>query len=260
MAEFAVITAFPEMFSAFSEYGVCGRAIRRGDVVMQLVSPRDYAGDVHQTIDERPFGGGPGMVMCYTPLAKAVRAAKKALGASAKVVYLSPQGQKLTHRVVQDLGGTSCSFVLVCGRYEGVDERFIQDYVDVELSIGDYVLSGGELAAMVVMDALMRTLPGVIGKTASVAEDSFVNGLLDCPHYTRPAHIPEGSSVPDVLRSGDHARIARWRRKQALGRTWFRRPELLNSQCLSEKDKALLGEYIEEIQTGTQGKGEDSEE
>jgi len=228
-----VITLFPEMFSALTEYGVVGRAFRERKVSLHCVSPRRFTSDRHQTVDDRPYGGGPGMVMRVEPLAAAVAAAKQDLP-KAKVMYLSPQGRKLTQAVVQELASRE-QMILVAGRYEGVDERFIESFVDEEWSIGDYVLSGGELAAMVLIDAVVRQLPGVLGDDSSAEQDSFSNGLLDCPHYTRPEVWRDASGierrVPEVLLGGNHELIFRWRKQQALARTRERRKDLFDLLC-----------------------------
>lgn len=223
----AVVTLFPEMFSAITEYGISGRAVKDGLLQTRCFNPRSFTSDKHQTVDDRPYGGGPGMVMLCEPLIAAVNAAKKWIGDNeAKVVYLSPQGVPFNHKLVEDNAQPDQNLVLVAGRYEGVDERFIELVVDEEWTIGDYVLSGGELPAMVVMDALIRHLPGALGHEDSAVQDSFVEGILDCPHYTRP-EIWADKRVPEVLLSGDHKRIAEWRRKQAEERTKKRRPDLL---------------------------------
>ena len=239
-----VVTLFPEMVSTIAEYGVVGRARRNALVTLDIENPRDHTSDVHRTVDDRPYGGGPGMVMQYAPLAGAVAAARERSPKDSPVVYLSPQGgvfDQATARRYARLPG----LILLAGRYEGVDERFIESQVDEELSIGDFVLSGGEVAAMAVIDAVVRLLPGVLGDDESAAQDSFMEGLLDCPHYTRPEEI-EGRNVPDVLLSGDHAEIARWRLKQALGRTYERRPDLVEKLELSDEQQALLDEYLKE--------------
>ncbi|MDH5546660.1 MAG: tRNA (guanosine(37)-N1)-methyltransferase TrmD [Gammaproteobacteria bacterium] len=239
-----VVTLFPQMLTGFLEYGVIGRAVKRKDLDIQVWNPRDFTADRHRTVDDRPFGGGPGMVMMVEPLQKAVQAAKAAGPVGRKVIYLSPQGRRLDQQGLQELSQRP-GVILVAGRYEGVDERFIESEVDEEWSIGDYVLSGGELAAMVLIDGMARLLPGVLGHEASAQEDSFVSGLLDCPHYTRPESY-QGETVPAVLLSGDHQAIARWREKQALGRTWLRRPELINESELDERQQLLLREFIQE--------------
>ena len=238
-----VVTLFPEMFAAVSDYGITGKAGRSGLLQISTVNPRDYATDRHRSVDDRPYGGGPGMVMMAQPLLTAIRAARKALPGAA-VAYLSPQGKQLRQQDVMAFAGRD-SLILVAGRYEGVDERVIELEVDEEWSIGDYVLSGGELPAMVLIDAVARCLPGALGNEQSVAEDSFFRGILDCPHYTRPEQVA-GRSVASVLLSGDHDAIRKWRLKQALGRTWERRPELLEALALDPEQEALLEEYIRE--------------
>ena len=242
-----VVTLFPQMFQALTDYGITGRAIQRGLVELQTWNPRDYAGDVHRTVDDRPYGGGPGMVMMVEPLREAIRDARASAGKGSRVIYLSPQGRKLSQRGLQELANRE-EIVLVCGRYEGVDERIISAEVDEEWSIGDYVLSGGELAAMVVIDGMTRLIPNALGHEDSAEQDSFVKGLLDHPHYTRPEDV-DGMPVPDVLLSGDHQAIERWRNKQALGRTWLRRPDLLESLELDDEQQALLTEFIREFET-----------
>lgn len=239
-----VVTLFPEMFAAVTQYGVTRRAAEMGLFDLVAWNPRDYAQDNYRTIDDRPFGGGPGMVMIPGPLEAALAAAKarqQGLGAESHVVYLSPQGQSLTHDKVMELVARP-GLVLLCGRYEGVDERVLQRQIDEEVSIGDYVLSGGELPAMVLIDAMVRQLPGALHHAASAEEDSFVDGLLDCPHYTRPEEY-QGMVVPEVLMSGNHALIKRWRLKEALGRTWLRRPDLLKDRRLSKEEARLLAEF-----------------
>jgi tRNA (guanine37-N1)-methyltransferase len=237
---FDVISLFPEMFSAVRQ-GVTGRAVESGQVPMRLWNPRDYADDAHRTVDDRPYGGGPGMVMMVEPLRRAIEAAKAAAPDS-RVLYLSPQGRRLDQAAARQLA-TEPGFILLAGRYEGVDERLIDAYIDEEWSIGDYVLSGGELPAMVLIDAVIRLLPGVLGHAESAEQDSYVDGLLDCPHYTRPEVIEE-RAVPEVLMSGNHELIRRWRLKEALGRTWLRRPDLLERRRLSSEEQDLLDEFI----------------
>ena len=237
---FDVISLFPEMFEAM-RYGVTGRAIDRGQATLALWNPRDYAEDVHRTVDDRPYGGGPGMVMMVEPLRRAIEDAKAAAPDSL-VVCLSPQGRRLDQSSVRAMTSEP-GFVLLAGRYEGIDERLIDAYVDQEWSVGDYVLSGGELPAMVLMDAVIRLLPGVLGHADSAAQDSYGDGLLDCPHYTRPEEI-DGRTVPEVLKSGNHELIRRWRLQQALGRTWLRRPDLLENRRLSSEEQVLLDEFI----------------
>ena len=225
MKRFGIVTIFPEMFDALTGFGVAGRAIREGLAELRLWNPRDYTRDRHRSVDDRPYGGGPGMVMMAEPLCAAIREARAAAGPGARVIHLSPAGRVLTQACAAELAQDAAAVVLVAGRYEGIDERVIESEVDEELSIGDYVLSGGELAAMVVMDAVIRLLPGALGHEQSAEQDSFADGLLDCPHYTRP-EVFEGRAVPEVLLSGDHARIARWRREQSVARTRARRPDL----------------------------------
>lgn len=237
---FDVISLFPEMFDAM-RCGVTGRAIERGRVRFEFWNPRDYAEDAHRTVDDRPYGGGPGMVMMVEPLRLAIEAARAA-APSSRVVYLSPQGRRLDQAAARTMAAEP-GLILLAGRYEGIDERLIEAYVDQEWSIGDYVLSGGELPAMVLMDAVMRLLPGVLGHADSAQQDSYADGLLDCPHYTRPEEIA-GRSVPAVLKSGNHELIRRWRLQQALGRTWLRRPELLQGRALSGEERDLLDEFI----------------
>ena len=240
---FDVVTLFPELVNAVVQSGVTGRAVKRGIIQLQHWNPRDYAQDVHRTVDDRPYGGGPGMVMKAETLLPAIRDARQHnLG---KVVYLSPQGVPLTQALVSELA-TEAGLILLCGRYEGIDERITALEVDLECSIGDYVLSGGELGAMVLIDAITRLLPEALGHNESAAQDSFCAGLLDCPHYTRP-EVLEGLPIPAVLKSGNHADIARWRHTQALGRTWQRRPELLQSKHLTDTERVLLAEYINEF-------------
>lgn len=239
---FDVITLFPEVFRIVSEYGVSGRAVARGLVEIHLWNPRDFTQDPHRTVDDRPYGGGPGMVMKVEPLRAAIAAARAAAPHS-RVAYLSPQGRLLDQAAMVEISRQP-GWVLLAGRYEGVDERLIEHHVDEEWSIGDYVLSGGELPAMVVMDAVIRLLPGALGHDQSAQLDSHMDGLLDCPHYTRPEETAEGR-VPEVLLSGDHAAIARWRLRQALLRTWQRRPDLIKRRGLSERERALLEAALE---------------
>ncbi|RMG52484.1 MAG: tRNA (guanosine(37)-N1)-methyltransferase TrmD [Gammaproteobacteria bacterium] len=240
---FDVVTLFPEFVATVAEYGVVGRAARSGRIALSAWNPRDHATDVHRTVDDRPYGGGPGMVMKIEPLRGAIRDARNA-NPQAPVIYLSPQGRVLDQPAVRRLARMP-GLILVAGRYEGIDERLIELEVDEEWSIGDYVLSGGELPAMVVIDAVTRLLPGVLGDADSAEQDSFTEGLLDCPHYTRPEEY-EGLRVPQVLLGGHHEQIARWRRKQALGRTWQRRPDLFDRLQLDEADRALLDEWLSE--------------
>lgn len=230
----------------FTQQGVVGRAVKSGILAVDYFNPRDYTHDRHRTVDDRPYGGGPGMLMMVEPLRQAITAAKQAGGDATRVIYLSPQGKPLTQKGVRTLVEYS-NMVMVCGRYEGIDERVIERYIDEEWSIGDYVLSGGELPAMVLMDAVARLVPGVLGHHASATEDSFAEGLLDCPHYTRP-EVLDGASVPGVLLSGDHEKIRQWRLQQSLGRTWLRRPELLNDLALTEEQTRLLNEFQRQLQ------------
>jgi len=238
-----LLTLFPQMFAAITDFGVSGRAVERGLVRVDYWNPRDYTESKHRRVDDRPYGGGPGMVMQVQPLRDALAAARAA-NPGGKVIYLSPQGRPLDQTGVEALAKEP-HLVLIAGRYEGIDERFIEREVDAEWSIGDYVLSGGELAAMVLLDAVIRQLPGALGHEESAEQDSFAQGLLDHPHYTRPEVI-DGAAVPEVLVGGDHSAIARWRMKQALGRTWLRRPELLERVDLDRGQQALLQEYIQE--------------
>lgn len=242
-----VVTLFPEMVQALGQYGITGRAVERGLLDLVTWNPRDYTCDRHRTVDDRPYGGGPGMVMKYAPLRDAIRAARVA-GTGARVIYLTPQGRKLDQKGVRVLAAYP-SLILVAGRYEGIDERVVDSLVDEEWSIGDYVLSGGELAAMVVVDAVARLLPGALGDEDSAQQDSFEEGLLDYPHYTRPEEI-DGMRVPAVLLGGDHQAVHRWRHKQALGRTWLRRPDLLDRVELDGEQRRLLDEFIREYEQG----------
>jgi len=249
---FHVITLFPEMVGQITAEGVLGRAIRQGIIGLTCWNPRDFTHDRHRTVDDRPYGGGPGMLMKVQPLADAIDAARQTAGASATVIYLSPQGQRLDQQKVRQLALAGAEtkdmdFILIAGRYEGIDERLIEQYVDEEISIGDYVLSGGELAALVLIDAIARMLPGVLGDEDSAQQDSFMQGLLDCPHYTRPEEV-NGRRVPEVLLGGDHKAIARWRLKQSLGRTWLHRPDLLEQVQLDEEQQSLLDEFRQEYQ------------
>ena len=243
---FDVITLFPEMITNAASYGVTGRAMEREIVSLSTWNPRDFTQDKHKTVDDRPYGGGPGMVMKYQPLHDAVNQAKKTGNKDAKVVYLSPQGKPITQALLSEACNVS-QLILVAGRYEGVDERFVNMDCDDEWSIGDYVISGGELAALIVIDAITRLLPGVLGHEESAQQDSHMHGLLDYAHYTRPEEI-EGHSVPDVLLSGNHAEIGIWRMKQALGRTWQRRPDLLENKNLSADQSNLLQQFKNEVE------------
>ncbi len=247
------------MFSAITEEGVVGRAIKSGLVEVDLINPRDFTSDKHRTVDDRPYGGGPGMLMKVEPLEKAILSAREYKtisncqsssktntpeekgNKSGKVIYLSPQGKRINHQIVSQLSQEE-HLILVAGRYEGIDERLLKKHVDLELSLGDFVLSGGELGAMTIIDAVTRLLPGVLGHSESALEDSFVDDLLDHPHYTRPEVI-DGDSVPEILLSGNHQAIDKWRLQQRLGRTWLRRPDLLEKRKLSQQEKQLLGEF-----------------
>ncbi|ALN62365.1 tRNA (guanine-N1)-methyltransferase [Lysobacter antibioticus] len=240
-----VISLFPEFVAQCAAFGVVGRAGERGLLSLHGWNPRDYAEGNYRRVDERPFGGGPGMVMLIEPLRAAIRAARAADPAPARVVYMSPQGVRLGQAKVRELAAHE-RLILLCGRYEGVDERLIQAEVDEEVSIGDYVLSGGELAAAVIVDAVARLQEGALNDAESAVQDSFEDGLLDCPHYTRPVEHELGG-VPAVLMSGNHAHIARWRRQQSLGRTWQRRPDLLDEAGLSKADRKLLEAYRAEL-------------
>jgi tRNA (guanine37-N1)-methyltransferase len=243
-----VVTLFPESVHTLLQFGVTGRAVERKLLQVGTTNPRDFATDKHKTVDDRPYGGGPGMVMKVETLRAAIHAARARTGDGAKVIYLSPQGRQLDQQGAQELAKHP-ALILVAGRYEGVDERLIETEVDEEWSIGDYVLSGGELPALVVIDALARLIPGALNDEESAAQDSFMNGLLDCPHYTRP-EVLDGRRVPEVLLSGDHAAIRRWRMQQMLGRTWQRRPELLKDLGLSAEQEELLQDFIREHESG----------
>jgi tRNA (guanine37-N1)-methyltransferase len=248
MLAFDVITLFPEMFAAVTESGISRRALQRGLWELHCWNPRDWAEDNYRTVDDRPYGGGPGMVMLAAPLEKAIDAAQARRRQSGKdggrVIFLSPQGGRLTHRRVLELVAEEGA-ILLCGRYEGVDERLLERRVDEELSLGDFVLSGGEVAALAVIDACVRQLPGAVNDGASVIEESFATGLLDTPHYTRP-EVYQGMAVPEVLVSGNHERIRRWRLKEALGRTWRRRPDLLDGRALTAEEQRLFDEFVQE--------------
>jgi tRNA (guanine37-N1)-methyltransferase len=244
VVKIAVVTLFPEMLAAVRDNGITGRAVTRGQVEIQCWNPRDFTADRHKTVDDRPYGGGPGMLMKVQPLRDAVAAAKQWTG-DARVIYLSPQGQVFDQAAAGSMA-QSGNLILLAGRYEGIDERLIQAVVDEEWSIGDYVLSGGELPAMVLIDAVTRLLPGALGDAQSAVEDSFSEGLLDHPHYTRP-EVLDGVTVPAILLSGDHEKIRRWRLQQALGRTWLRRPDLLQSKNLTEEQRALLTDFRRDL-------------
>lgn len=242
MIRFDAVTLFPEMFAAVTASGITARALQRGLWRFELWNPRDFTTDVYRSVDDRPYGGGPGMVMLGEPLEKALDAARAAGGGP--VVYLSPQGRRLDHAAVVEFAKRE-AVTLLCGRYEGVDERLLRRRVDEELSLGDFVLTGGELAAMALIDAVVRQLPGALGDEQSAVEESFANGLLDCPQYTRP-EVYAGERVPEVLLSGHHGNIRRWRLKQSLGRTWLRRPDLIVARALSEEENRLLEEFRRE--------------
>jgi len=244
---FDAVTLFPAMFAAVSEHGITSRALQAGRWQLRTWNPRDFTADPYRTVDDRPYGGGPGMVMLAEPLERTLDAVQAAGGG--RVIYLSPQGGRLDHRKVMALSQES-ALTLLCGRYEGVDERLLQRRVDEQLSLGDYVLSGGELAAMALIDACVRQLPGALGDEQSALEESFAAGLLDCPHYTRP-EVYGGERVPEVLLSGHHENIRRWRLKQALGRTWLRRPELLQARGMSVEEQRLLAEFQREYRGGS---------
>jgi tRNA (guanine37-N1)-methyltransferase len=238
---FGVVTLFPEMFSSITEQGITGRAVKNGTVQTEFWNPRDFTTDKHHTVDDRPYGGGPGMLMKVQPLRDAIHAARQAAGEGVTVAYLSPIGRRLDQPAVQELARRD-KLILVCGRYEGIDERVIEAEIDEQWSIGDYVLSGGELAAMVMIDAVTRWLPGALGHEDSASQDSFAEGLLDCPHYTRPEDL-DGQQVPEVLLSGNHELIRRWRLQQSLGRTWLHRPDLIEKAELNTEQQALLEEF-----------------
>jgi len=239
--QISVITLFPEFVQSAVQVGVLGRAVERGQVSVKAITPRDFADDPRRTVDDRPYGGGPGMVLKVEPVRLALRAAKGALPAGSRCVYMGADGTPLTQRKVSELRELP-GLALLAGRYEGIDERLLSTEVDETISIGDYVLSGGELPALVLIDAVVRTLPGVLGDEESAQQDSFMNGLLDWPHYTRPEEF-EGMRVPEVLLGGNHEAIRRWRLKQALGRTWLRRPELLERRSLNKEEQLLLNEF-----------------
>lgn len=240
----AVVTLFPEMFEAIERWGITSRAMVRGILALDCINPREFATDRHRSVDDRPYGGGPGMVMMVEPLRDAIHAARARLGDDTYTVYLSPQGRRVDQAAIAALAARE-RVILVCGRYEGVDERLLAREVDEELSVGDFVLSGGEVAAMALVEAMTRLLPGALGHEESARDDSFANGLLDCPHYTRP-EVVDGLAVPAVLLGGDHAAIRRWRLKQSLGRTWQRRPDMLDAIELDEEQRSLLEEFIDE--------------
>ncbi len=239
-----IVTLFPELISGALAYGVLGRAIDNGILEVALSNPRDLAEDRHATVDDRPYGGGPGMVLKVEPTRTCLRNAKARMPKGSRSIFLSAQGAPLDHAKVRELADRP-GLLLLAGRYEGVDERLIESEIDEELSIGDYVVSGGEFPALVVLDAVARLLPGVLGDELSAEQDSFVDGLLDCPHYTRP-EVVDAKKVPDVLLSGNHEEIRRWRLKEALGRTWTRRPDLIRKLVLSDEQQELLNEIMAE--------------
>ena len=241
--DIGVITLFPEMF-ALLKHGVVGRSLENRLITFNTWNPRDYTTDKYRTVDDRPYGGGPGMLMKVQPLEDALNEAKSSLNKPASVIYVSPQGRKFDHKAAKLMSAKE-SLIFIAGRYEGIDERFISAHVDEEWSIGDYVLTGGEIAITVMIDAIARFIPGVLGAEASAEQDSFANGLLDCSHYTRP-EIINGMKVPEVLCTGNHKAIDRWRMKQSLGRTWIRRPDLLEKITLTEEQEELLKEFIDE--------------
>jgi tRNA (guanine37-N1)-methyltransferase len=242
---FGVVSLFPELVEPVGRYGVVGRARERGLLAVEHVSPRDFAKDRHRTVDDRPYGGGPGMVLKYEPLRDAIRALRTRMPEGSREFVLSAQGRPFDQRLAAELAAAP-GVLLVAGRYEGIDERVVLGEVGAELSLGEYVLSGGEPAAVVVIDAVSRLLPGVLGHADSSAEDSYADGLLDCPQYTRPEEA-DGMRVPDVLLAGDHGAVRRWRLKQSLGRTWLRRPRLLEARVLSAEESELLEEFKGEL-------------
>jgi tRNA (guanine37-N1)-methyltransferase len=244
MYRFGVVSLFPELVAPVMEFGVVGRAAERGLVALEQLSPREFTTDRHRTVDDRPYGGGPGMVLKYEPLRAAVRALRQRLPTGCREFVLTAQGRPFDQALARELAAAP-GVLLVCGRYEGIDERFTEAEVPAELSLGDYVVSGGELAASIVIDAVTRLLPGVLGDESSHVEDSFTAGLLDCPQYTRP-EVADGRQVPQVLLGGDHEAIRRWRLKQALGRTWVRRPQLLAKRQLTDEERELLAEFTTE--------------
>ncbi len=244
MLHIGVVTLFPEMFEAL-QWGVCGKALANSLATLDYFHVRDYSDNAHRTVDDRPYGGGPGMVMMAPPLRKAIHAAKEKLGSDTLTVYLSPQGERVTQKKITHFLETNKPLLLVSGRYEGIDERVIQLDIDEEWSLGDIVLSGGEIPAMAVIDALIRLIPGALGDENSAQQDTFTNGLLEYPQYTRPQTV-ENITVPGVLLGGNHSTIARWREKQALGRTWLKRPDLFEQLTLSSEQWQLLEEFKRE--------------
>ena len=249
--KFSVITIFPEMLAAITDFGVVSRAVKQGTIAVHAYNPRDYTEDRHRTVDDRPFGGGPGMVMTPKPLVAAIDDAKaSAQHAPSRVIYLSPQGTPFTQAKAIALSQLE-NIILIAGRYEGIDQRVIDRCVDEEISIGDFVVSGGELPAMMVMDAVSRCLPNVLGHQESAAQDSFSEGLLDCPHYTRPVEY-QGEYVPDVLMSGHHKAIEQWRLMQSVGQTWLKRPDILKQLNLTDEQQRLLAEFQEQWQANSE--------
>ena len=242
--DIGVVSLFPELTETMVSYGVLGRAIKREQVSLNCVNPRDFTADTHRTVDDRPYGGGPGMVLKVEPVRAAIEKARALLPVGSPVIFLGPQGRKFDQKVAIELSRLP-GMLLVAGRYEGFDERLLESVGGDEISLGDYVLSGGEVAAVAIIDSVVRLLPGVLGDDASAEQDSFMEGLLDHPHYTRPEEY-EGMTVPQVLLNGNHAEIRRWRLKQSLGRTWQRRPDLLEQKELSEEENSLLQEFIAE--------------
>ena len=245
--KFSVVTLFPEMVATGASFGICGRAVRRGLVDLATADPRDLAHDLHRTVDDRPYGGGPGMVMKVEPCRQAIRRAKAEAPSGSPVIFLSPQGQRFDQRMARGFAGLP-GMILVAGRYEGFDERLVESEGDMEVSLGDFVLSGGEIAALAIIDSVVRLLPDVLGDETSIEAESFTDDLLDFPQYTRPDSI-DGMAVPPVLIEGDHEKIRRWRLKQALGRTYLRRPDLLDGRPLTDEEQQLLQEYIAEARS-----------
>jgi tRNA (guanine37-N1)-methyltransferase len=250
---FRVVTLFPEMVSTATSFGVCGRAVRRGLVEIGTVDPRDFADDPHRTVDDRPYGGGPGMVLKVEPFRAAIRSARANLPVGSPVIFLSPQGRRFDQGIASELAELP-GMALVAGRYEGFDERLVASEGDDEISLGDFVLSGGEIAAVAIIDAVVRLQAGVLGDEASAEQDSFSGNLLDYPHFTRPETL-DGMDVPLVLTSGNHEEIRRWRLKQALGRTYLRRPDMLSARTLTSEERQLLREYLaeQELDAGEDG-------
>jgi len=242
-----VVSLFPEMFKAVTDYGISRRAVEKGLLALEVWNPREFTEDKHRTVDDKPYGGGPGMLMKVQPLKDAINAAKSKAQAQCPVIYLSPQGKPLEQADLASLAMLP-EVILVAGRYEGIDERLIESAIDMEVSIGDFVASGGELPAMLLIDGVTRLLPGAVGDADSVEQDSFSNGLLDYPQYTRP-ETEDGLAVPEVLMSGDHGQIARWRKMQSLGRTYEKRPDLITARTLTEEEKQLLDEYLAKRET-----------